>query len=136
MVTFEVSNEKLGRVAAALVELGLGLHELAREARGVGEEDAVERLWNRLGVDTQKFLYELAVDFSPEEPFDLRAVAERLGIAPASARARLMAIGRSARALGGGAPRLWASERDPQTRRRRYMWSPTAHEAVIRLVEG
>jgi YD repeat-containing protein len=48
----------------------------------------------------------------------------------------MMAVGRSSRALGVSAPRLWASERDPQRRRQRYVWDAAARVAVIRLVEG
>jgi hypothetical protein len=136
MASIQVSNDALDRIATALIELGNGLRELSREDQGHPDE-AVERLWNRLGLDTQKFLYELAVDFSPDQgPFELSRVAERLGMTPESARARLMTVGRSLRALGAGAPRLWASERDPQTRRRRYTWDAAAHAAVLRLVEG
>jgi hypothetical protein len=136
MASITVSDDALDRVAAALIELGHGLRDLAREDRGQSDE-AVERLWNRLGLDTQKFLYELAVDFSPDQgSFELPRVAERLGMTPETARARLMTVGRSLRALGAGAPRLWASERDPQTRRRRYTWDEAAHAAVLRLVEG
>jgi hypothetical protein len=136
MASIEVPDEALDRIAAALIELGHGLRDLAYEDRGRPDE-AVERLWNRLGLDTQKFLYELAVDFSPEQgPFELARVAESLGTTPESARARLMTVGRSLRALGAGAPHLWASERDPQTRRRRYTWDAAAHAAVVRLVEG
>jgi hypothetical protein len=136
MASIQVSNDALDRIATALIELGTGLRELSREDQAHPDE-AVERLWNRLGLDTQKFLYELAVDFSPDQgPFELSRVAERLGMTPESARARLMTVGRSLRALGAGAPRLWASERDPQTRRRRYTWDSAAHAAVLRLVEG
>lgn len=139
MASTQVSPDALDRIAAALIELGHGLRDLAREQRGDrGEpQDAVERLWNRLGLDTQKFLYELAVDFSPRHgPFELARVAEGLGMTPETARARLMTVGRSLRALGPGAPQLWNSERDPATRRRRYTWDEGAHAAVLRLVEG
>ena len=136
MASLRASGDALDRIAAALIELGEGLRDLARQDRSHPAE-AVERLWIRLGLDTQKFLYELAVDFSPEQgPFELPRVAERLGMRPETARARLMTVGRSLRALGAGAPRLWASERDPQTRRRRYTWDAAAHAAVLRLVEG
>lgn len=126
----------LAQIAEAIVELGQGLRELARSEDGAPDRP-VERLWARLGVDTQKFLYELAVDFGPEGgSFDLLQASERLGMSPDSARARVMAVGRSARALGGSAPQLWTSERDARTRRRRYVWNADAHEAIIRLVEG
>lgn len=126
----------LTQIAGALVELGQGLHELARPDDDAPDR-SVERLWARLGVDTQKFLYELADAFAPDGgPFDLLQASERLGMSPNSARARVMAVGRSARALGSSAPRLWASERDAQTRRRRYVWDAGAHAAIIRLVEG
>jgi hypothetical protein len=82
-------------------------------------------------------LYELALDFPPESgPFDLATVSRRLGLSPSSARARMMAVGRSSRALGVSAPHLWTSERDPQSRRRRYVWDAAARAALIRLVEG
>ena len=129
-------RRSLTQIAEALVQLGRGLRALAEPSEDAPEA-SVERLWGRLGVDTQKFLYELAVDFGPEEgPFDLLEASERLGLAPDSARARVMAVGRSARALGSAAPRLWTSERDPRTRRRRYVWDADAHEAIVRLVEG
>jgi hypothetical protein len=136
MASIQVSSDALDRVASALIELGEGLRDLAREDRDQPDE-SVERLWNRLGLDTQKFLYELAVDFSPKQgSFELSTAAERLGMTSETARARLMTVGRSLRALGAGAPRLWTSERDPQTRRRRYTWDEAAHAAVLRLVEG
>jgi hypothetical protein len=139
VASIQVAPDALERIASALIELGHGLRDLAREERGDGGQshDAVERLWNRLGLDTQKFLYELAVDFSPRQgPFELHRVAEGLGMTPETARARLMTIGRSIRALGPGAPQLWNSERDPATRRRRYAWDEAAHAAILRLVEG
>jgi hypothetical protein len=124
------------QVADALITLAEALRGLDSEAE-LEHDDAVERLWERLGLETQRFLYEVAADFGPADPpFDLETVAARLGIARDSARARLMAIGRSARAMGMHAPRLWESERDPETRRRRYVWDPAAHETVMRLVEG
>jgi hypothetical protein len=139
MASIEVSSQALERIASALIELGHGLRDLAREEPGDRgrPDEAVERLWNRLGLDTQKFLYELAVDFSPRQgPFELPRVAEGLGMTPETARARLMTVGRSLRALGAGAPQLWSSERDPETRRRRYTWDEAAHAAILRLVEG
>ena len=135
-ITTNIPADALDRIGSALVEIGQVLRELAREERG-DEDDPVERLWDRLGIETQKFLYELALDFPPKAgPFDLAGVSARLGLSPASARARMMAVGRSSRALGVSAPRLWTSERDPQTRRRRYVWDPTARASLIRLVEG
>jgi hypothetical protein len=131
-----VPTDALDRIGSALVDIGQVLRDLAREERG-DDDDPVERLWNRLGIETQKFLYELALDFPPEAgPFDLASVSERLGLSQGSARARMMAVGRSSRALGVSAPRLWTSERDAQSRRRRYVWDPTARAALIRLVEG
>jgi hypothetical protein len=135
-VVANVPTDAFDRIGSALVEIGQVLRDLAREEKR-DDDDPVERLWNRLGIETQKFLYELALDFPPESgPFDLASVSERLGLSPASARARMMAVGRSSRALGMSAPRLWTSERDPQTRRRRYAWDPTARASLIRLVEG
>lgn len=136
MLSTNMPIDALDRIGSALVEIGQVLRELAREGRG-DEDDQVERLWDRLGIETQKFLYELALDFPPEAgPFDLASVSERLDLSPGSARARMMAVGRSSRALGVSAPRLWTSERDPRSRRRRYAWDPTARASLIRLVEG
>jgi hypothetical protein len=137
MAALEVPAASVERLAAALIELGEALRDLQAEHPPAADEGtSVERLWNRLGIDTQRFLYELAVDFKPGQAFDLDAVAGQLGIGRETVRARLMAIGRSRRALGSRAPVLWTSDRDPGTRRRSYDWDHTAHETIMRLVEG
>jgi hypothetical protein len=138
MAMLEIPVASVERLAAALVELGEALRELHGEpASDADERDSVERLWNRLGLDTQRFLYELAVDFQPGQgAFDLETVAGRLGLRRETVRARLMAIGRSRRAMGARAPVLWTSDRDPATRRRSYDWNLAAHETIMRLVEG
>jgi hypothetical protein len=134
----DVVAPRLTRISDALVELATALRELAADTNGSeGNSDAVERLWLRLGIDNQKFLYELAVDFSPDDPpFALSDAAARLDMSATSARARLMNIGRSVRAMGAAAPHLWIVERDTKTRRNTYTWDPQAHGTVLRIVEG
>lgn len=136
--------EALARLGRALVELGASVQHLAAvrglpsEQSAEGSEAAdVERLWDRLGLDNQKFLYELANDFPPGgQPFELDDVAQALGMTRMSARARIMNIGRSLKAMGAGAPGLWATRANPKTRRRAYTWNAEAHRAILRIVEG
>lgn len=129
------SQTALLRAADAFSALAEAFRALAADDDGDADE-RIGALWDRLGVETQQFLYELAVDFDPTRSFDLAESASRLGMGHGTARARMMTIGRSMRALGSAAPVLWQTERDVETRRRRYTWDAGAHASILRRVEG
>ena len=139
----------LARVARGLSETGAGLLDLVavaeqrlreeerREAPlGIEQEREVLLLWNRIGPDNKKFLYDIATEFRPGDSFTLEEVAAKLGMTKGSARARLMNLGRTMKSLAGDAPVLWDVQWDSYDGENSYDWDFDAHRAILKVVEG
>jgi hypothetical protein len=140
--------DALARVGRGLSEAGAGLidfvavverlreEERREESLGIDQEREVRLLWNRIGPDNKKFLYDIATEFRPGDRFTLEEVAATLGMGKGSARARLMNLGRTMKSLAADAPVLWDVQWDSYDGENSYEWDFDAHRAILRVVEG
>jgi hypothetical protein len=139
----------LSRIAAGFSEVGAGLDDLVGiasrslraeekpdERAGVDQEREVRLLWGRIGPDNKRFLYDIAREFRPGDVFTLEEVADQLGISKGSARARMMNLGRTVKALAGDAPVLWDVQWDSEDGENSYEWDFDTHRAILKVVEG
>jgi hypothetical protein len=143
----EMSNELIEAIEATAVgfaAVGAGLERVAAALRapqlevGPAEERSetasafrvARQLSRRLGIENQDLLLRSAEAFPPGVEFSLADLAEAAGITPGSARARLMNIGRSLKAIGGRNV-LWRARRDEKTEQTIYHWTSEGRAAVL-----
>jgi hypothetical protein len=142
--------DALTRVASALRDLAAALEALASaeptpgtstasDARVVPVDADVARLarllYNRLGEGNRDFVRAFALEFEPGEAFYLEDIARAAKVAPATARARLMNIGRSLKALGGR-DLLWETDWMEDEGLMTYEWTYEGHKAVMQEFGG
>lgn len=141
-----VSTAAVVKVATALRELASALDDVAlslgpapRELRaGAGESGLVDpgvarvarNLHGRLGEANRAFIRAFAIEFEPGEDFWLEDIAQAAKVDKKTARARLMNIGRSLKALGARDV-LWETTWNPDDGATSYVWTYEGHKAVM-----
>lgn len=125
---FATASQGLVRIAAVL----RGTQDPSATADDGAAYRVAYQLSRRLGIDNQEFLLLSAQSFAPGAEFTLAQLAEAADTTTGKARARLMNVGRSLKAIGGRNV-LWRTRWDEKTGLTTYHWTAEGREAVLQV---